>query len=117
MDNNPVVTIELDRVRELRFGHKAMKRWSAYTGRSVDSLDTEAFRPDDIEPLMYFMMEKDAIDHGEQLKMEDMENLLDMVPLGVLYAKFKEAMEAAFPPADVGTTKNANRSAGIGKKA
>lgn len=117
MDNNPVVTIELDRVRELRFGHKAMKRWSAYTGRSIDSLDTDAFKPEDIEPLMYFMLEKDALDHGEQLKMESMEDLLDMIPLGVMYAKLSEAMEAAFPPADGGTTKNANRAAGTGKKA
>lgn len=115
MNNNPVVTIELDRIRELRFGHKAMKRWSAYTGKSVESLDTDAFHPEDIEPLMYFMLEKDALAHGEQLKMEEMEDLLDMVPLGVLYEKLSQAMKAAFPEAE-DSAKKAARAAGTGKK-
>lgn len=115
MNNNPVVTIRLDRVRELRFRHKAMKRWSAYTGKSIDSLDTDAFRPDDIEPLMYFMMEKDALDHGEQLKMEDMEDLLDLAPLGEIYEKMSQAIKAAFPEGD-DTSKNGKRAAdGTGK--
>ena len=116
MDRNPVVTIELDRIRELRFGHKAMKRWSAYTGKSIDSLDTDAFHPEEIEALMYFMLEKDALDHGEQLKMEDMEDLLDMAPLGDIYTKLSQAMEAAFPEADDSTKKGKRAADGIGRK-
>lgn len=121
-DNNPVVTIELDRIRELRFGHKAMKRWAAYTGKSIQDVETAVFRPDEIEPLLFFMLEQDAIAHGETLNMEQMEDLLDLVPPGLVYEKLSEAMNAAFPGAsdetDPQTAKNAKRAAdGTGRKA
>lgn len=107
-ENNAVVTIELDRIRELRFSHKAIKRWSSYTGKRFSDIDSSALGPEEIEVLLYFMLEKDAADHGEDLKMSDVEDLLDMVPLGTVYAKLSEAMEAAFPKAEKG--KNAKRA-------
>lgn len=121
-DNNPVVTIELDRIRELRFGHKAMKRWAAYTGKSIGDVEAAVLHPEEIEPLLFFMLEQDAAAHGETLRMEQMEDLLDLVPPGVVYEKLSEAMSAAFPsPADDGepqSAKNAKRAAaGTGKKA
>ncbi len=109
MDNNPVITIHLDRVRELRFGHRAMKRWTAHTGKSVAQIDTDRMSPEDLEVLAYFMLEKDAEAHGEQLRLEQMEDLLDMAPLGVLYAKVGNALEAAFP--EVQEAKNGDRAA------
>lgn len=96
-DHNPVVILELDRPRELRFGHRAMKRWSAHTGRSISELDTDKMSPAEVEELLYFMLEKDAQRHGEGLRLEDMEDLLDLAPLGVLYEKLAQAVEAAFP--------------------
>lgn len=116
-DNNPVVTIELDRVRELRLSHKSLKRWSAYTGKSISSMNTDIMKPEEAEVLMYFMLEKDAEAHGETLSMEQMEDLLDMAPLGVVYEKMGEAVEAAFPD-QRGNSKNAKRAtAGTGKNA
>lgn len=114
VENNAVVTIELDRIRELRFSHKAIKRWSAYTGKRFSDIDSSALGPEEIEVLMYFMMEKDAAEHGEDLKMSDMEDLLDMVPLGTVYEKLSEAMEAAFPKVEKGkNAKRAGSSTGI----
>lgn len=117
-DNNTTVTIELDRVRELRFSHRAMKRWSAHTGKSIAELDTSVLSPAEVEVLLYFMLEKDAEDHGETLELAQMEALLDMVPLGVVYGKLSDAMAAAFPEQAVGAPpKNAKRAAGTGKNA
>lgn len=113
MDKNPIVTIELDRVRMLWFGHKAMKRWTAHTGKSMMDLNTEELTPEEVETMLFFMLEKDASAHGEELKLEQMEDLLDMIPLGTVYKKLGEAVEAAFP--DVAEEKNRNRAAaGIG---
>ena len=117
VEKNPVVMISLDRDRELRFSHKSMKRWSAYTGKSIASMNTDTMGPEEVEALMYFMLEKDAADHGETLEMSQMEDLLDMAPLGVVYEKLNEAMEAAFP--DQGDNlKNGKRAAsGTGRNA
>lgn len=109
IENNTVVTIELDRIRELRFSHKAMKRWSAHTGKSITKMDTETIGPEDIEILMFYMLEKDAESHGEKLQLSEMEDLLDMVPVGVVYAKLSEAMAAAFPE-NKADEKNAKRA-------
>lgn len=113
MDKNSVVTIQLDRVRMLWFGHKAMKRWTAHTGKSMMDLNTNDLTPEEVEVLLFFMLEKDAQAHGEDLKLEQMEDLLDMAPLGIVYQKLGEAVEAAFPEAS--NEKNRNRAAaGIG---
>lgn len=117
MEHNDVVTIKLDRVRELHFGHKAMKRWSAHVGKGIGEIDTDSMGPEDIEVLLYFMLERDAKEHGETLALDQMEDLLDLAPLGTVYAKVGEAMEAAFPELTV-NEKNAKRAAaGTGKKA
>lgn len=100
--NNGIVSIKLDRVRFLRFGHKAMKRWSAYTGQDVTQINTEKFTPEDMEVLLYFMLEADAKAHNEELKIEDMEELLDLAPLGDVYKALGDTMTAAFPEAKVG---------------
>lgn len=109
MDKNPIVTIELDRIRELRFGHRAMKRWSAYTGKSMSEIDTDTMGPEDVEVLMYFMLEKDAEKHGGDLTIQQMEDLLDEIPLGIMYQKLGEAMNAAFPE-QAAKTQNAKKN-------
>lgn len=116
MERNDVVTIELDRIRELHFGHKAMKRWSAHVGKSIADIDTDSMGPEDIEKLMFFMLERDAKEHGETLAPDQMEDLLDLAPLGVVYAKVGQAMEAAFPELSSNEKNGERAAAGIGKK-
>jgi len=107
-ENNPTVMLTLDRPRELRFGHRAMKRWAAYTGKSVAELETTVTNPVDAEILLFFMLEQDAAAHNEALDMGQMEDLLDMAPLGVIYEKLSEAVNAAFP--DAGEAAKAHRA-------
>lgn len=116
-ENNTTVMIELDRVRELRFSHKAMKHWAAFTGKTLGEIEAATQSPEELEKVVFFMLEQDAVDHGEVLRMEQMEDLLDSVSLGMLYEKVGEAITAAFPQAET-SEKNAKRAAsGIGKKA
>ncbi len=116
-DNNQVVTIELDRIRELWFGHKAMKRWAAYTGKSIQDIESAVTNPEEIESLMYFMLEKDALANGEKLEMDQMENLLDLAPIGEIYEKLSQAVMSAFPTSKSENEKNESGAAGTGKKA
>ena len=98
-ENNPTVMLTLDRPRELRFGHRAMKRWAAYTGKSVAELETTVTNPVDAEILLFFMLEQDAAAHNEAL---------DMGQIGVIYEKLSEAVNAAFP--DAGKAAKAHRA-------
>lgn len=116
-DKNDVVMIELDRPRELFLGHKALKRLSALLGKPLAELDTEKFSSEEIEKVMYCLMLKDAKEHGEDLKLEQMEDLLDMVKFGEVISKMSEAFEVGFGVAEEIQEKNAQRIATIGKKA
>lgn len=81
MNNNDVVMIHLDRPRELRYGHKALKKLVALTGKSLEEIEQAGF--DDfelVEKLVYCGLLKDAKEHGEQLELADMEELLDHAP-------------------------------------
>ncbi|MCM3492844.1 hypothetical protein M4D52_05240 [Paenibacillus lactis] len=77
---NDVVIIELDRPRELRFGHKALKTLLAMTGKDIDAIDLENIDLAEIEKYIYCGLLSDAKEHGETLKVEDMEDLLDKAP-------------------------------------
>lgn len=96
-NNNDVVWIELDKKRELRFGHKAMKRMLALGERSVEDLegDGEANQLDQlnqIEEILFFGLEKSAKDAGEVLTMEMMEDLVDAAPsYDYILGKIEEA--------------------------
>ncbi|MHC1696455.1 MAG: hypothetical protein AB9835_14550 [Eubacteriales bacterium] len=109
--NNDVVIINLDRPRQLWCGHKAMKTFSAMTGKNFGQIDTDDFGMEEIEKMMYCLLLKDAKDHGENLRIEDMEDLLDCVPFGELTVKMNAAFEAAF-----GGGKQEKNSQGIAAK-
>lgn len=93
---NDIVIINLDRPRQLWCGHKALKRFAAMAGKDALNIDTSQFGPAEVELIMYCMMLTDAEDHGNDLKLEDMENLLDKVKYSEVLSKMNEAMEAAF---------------------
>jgi len=77
-NNAGVVIINLDRPRELRFTHSALKKAVALTGKSLEEIEQSGFADFElVEKLAYCALLKDAKDHGEHLKLEDMEGLLD----------------------------------------
>lgn len=97
-NKNDVVIIQLDRPRELRFGHKALKTLSSLTGRSIEELEpSDGFNPEDIEKVIYCGLLSDAKKNGETLKLEDMEDLLDCAPsYQHIIERMSEAFAAAF---------------------
>jgi hypothetical protein len=87
-DRNDVVILNLDRPREVRFGHKALKTLCAMTGVTMDKIGgvLNMATMEDVETLMYCGLLSDAKKNNEIIKLEEMEDLLDMVP-------FEDVME------------------------
>lgn len=94
-NNNDVVIIELDRPREIRFGHKALKTFQAITGTTIDTLGQD-LTFDLVEKLLYCGMLTDARKNGETLTLEMVEDLLDEHDIQDTIQKVSEAMAAAF---------------------
>lgn len=92
-NKNDVVIINLDRPRVVRFGHKALKKIMAMTGKDIDDFDFADFGLDDIEKIMWYGLLKDAKENNETLKIEDMEDLLDYADTE---AEILEKMNNAF---------------------
>lgn len=103
--NNDVVIIELDRPRELRFGHKAIKTLAAMTGKDIDELmgSDSGIDLENVEKIVYCGLLSDARANNETLRLEDMEDLLDQAPtFAHVLEKLTEATSRAFgPPAGV----------------
>lgn len=100
MNNNDVVIIHLDRPRELRFKHKALKTYQALTGQSLDQLGQGGFSFDDIEKLVYSGILADAQANGETLTLDNVADLLDEHDIQDTITKVAEALEKAFGQAD-----------------
>lgn len=80
--NNDVVIIDLDRQRQLKFTHSALKQLVAITGDSVEDIGRK-FDPANfelIETLAYYGLQKDAKDNGESMSLEKAVELLDEAP-------------------------------------
>lgn len=94
---NDVVIIDLDRPRELRYGHKALKTMLAMTGKDFDSIDMDNIDLGEVEKYIYCGLLSDAKTNSETLKLEDMEDLLDQAPsFGHVIEKMNEAFTIAF---------------------
>lgn len=78
--NNNVVYIKLDRERELRYGHKALKTLTAITGKALTEMDMSSFDLEELEKIVFAGLLSDAKKHGEKLTLEMMEDLLDEAP-------------------------------------
>lgn len=95
--NNDVVTIKLDRVRVLKYGHKALKTMISLTGKSLTEFDMSEFDLNELEKIIYCGLLSDAKAHNEVLKLEDMEDLLDEAEnFQYVIDKMSEAFEKAF---------------------
>lgn len=96
-DKNNVVIIELDRPRELRFGHKAIKKMTAILNVDLESFDVNKLELEEIEKVMYCGLLSDAKENNETLKIEDMEDLLDKAKtFTYIIEKLEEAFTASF---------------------
>lgn len=95
--NNDVVIIELDRPRELRFGHKALKKLTALMGKGIEDIGGDELDLEEIEKVFFYGLSKDARENGENLTLEMMEDILDYAPsYGYLMQKMNEAFAVAF---------------------
>lgn len=110
-NSNDVVIIELDRPREIRYGHKALKTYQAISGASIEDLGAGGFSFEEIERLVYCGLLSDARANGETLTIEAVEDLLDAHDLQDTIAKMSQALSNAFS----GGEKNA-QTAGRKKK-
>jgi hypothetical protein len=96
-DKNDIVIINLGRPRVLRFGHKALKMLGAMTGKDVDAaIDMDKLDLEVLEKIMYCGLLRDAKENGEDLKLEDMEDLLDSVSFAEITNKLQEALNTSF---------------------
>ena len=96
-DRNSLVMINLDRPRFVRFGHKALKKLSLMTGKKLDEMDEGDFDLADLEKIMWCGLQADAKENGEELKLEDMEDLLDSAEsFSDIMTAMNDALERAF---------------------
>lgn len=107
-----VVVLNLDRPRELRFGHKALKQLKALTGLNLLDIERQLTEgdldPEVLEKMVYAGLQQDARNHGETLSLEQVEELLDQVPA---YIDVVTAVAKAFVIGFAGTAEgNAGES-------
>jgi len=97
-DKNDVVIINLDRPRVLWYGHSALKKLCAMTGKKLSEFDSlmEDFDFDNLEKIFFCGLEKDAAIKGETLQLEDVESLLNYGEFHINMAKFYEAWGHTF---------------------
>lgn len=94
------VTVMLDRPREMKLSHKAMKKFAAITGCSLEDMDVILQNPTKLEALYYVGLQEDARQNGEALTSNMMENILDNQTPGVLIAAAAKAVELAYDVSD-----------------
>lgn len=102
-EKNTMVILNLDRPREVRFGHKALKKLMILTNRDMANFNLEEFDLEELEKVIYCGLLSDSIEHGESLKLEDMEDLLDKAKS---FAEVLDAMNSALDNAFKSTEKN-----------
>ena len=97
-EKNDVVIINLDRPRELRYGHKAIKKLSSMLGKDLDAaMDLNNVDMDELEKIMYCGLLYDAKQNNETLKLEDMEDIMDEATSYVdMIQKLTDAFNKAF---------------------
>lgn len=112
-NNNPYRTVVLhaDRPRVLRLGYKAMKFMQSLSDNALTEMEKNDVNFDMLEQLYYCLLLDDAKEHGEDLTLDKVEDILDSVedPSEIMGA-VKAAIEAAGAGKDE-TTKNRQAAA------
>lgn len=91
MDNNDVVIIELDRARELRLTHKVLKKITARTKKKLSELGDALDDYGILSIVMFEMLKRD----DPSITEEKVDELLDAVPLHIVFEKCSEAITAS----------------------
>ena len=113
-ENNDVVIIELDRPRELKMSHKALKRFSAMRRCSILRIMDELEQYDALSCAAYCMLVED----DPNLTVDQVDELLDQYNDPVdLFVKVTTAVTAAFPKPDEEDKETPQTAAGTGEKA
>lgn len=122
-DKNDVVILELDRPRELRLGHKALKRFSALTGCSLKDMEEEIQNYDKMSAMLWIMVTEDQKEQGEPIMTpETLDDLLDehRVKISKILKVCSAALQAAFEDEDAESDEGAEtppQAAGTGTEA
>ncbi|MGO4185211.1 hypothetical protein AB4Z17_28995 [Paenibacillus sp. TAF43_2] len=95
-NKNDVVIIKLDRPREMRFGHKALKKMQAMTGLTMEQVVDGDIGYEQFEAIIYCGVLEDSKDDPEPLTIEKMEDLLDSVSPKYYMKKITEAIIVSF---------------------
>ena len=97
-EKNDLVLVQLDRLREVRFGHKSLKMLSVLLGKNMAQFDESQIDLGDIEKVMYCGLAYRIVkNHGENLELEQMEDLLDLAPsYGDIIKAMNDALNKAF---------------------
>lgn len=96
-DNNDLIVVHLDRPRFVKFGHKALKQLTKLTGKKLEQMDENDFDLGDLEAIMWCGLQADARENGEDLKLEQMEDLLDSASsFGDIMEVMHKGLEQAF---------------------
>lgn len=95
-NQNDTVILELDRPRELRLGHKALKKFSAMTGCTMERMEDALKDYGKMTSLIYVMLSQE----DSTLTPKQTDDLLDRVPLHVIVKKCSQAIAAAFTDPD-----------------
>lgn len=111
-EKNDAVFIELDRPRELRLGHKVLKRFSALRHVPLSRIEDAVDDYENLSCLFYCAM----VQEDPTLTVEQADELLDRVPVAQLLKKAGDLLEGTFggiedggeggeadPPAAAGT--------------
>lgn len=97
VEKNTMVVLELDRPRFVHYGHRALKKLGALTGKKLTQLDENDFDLADLEKIVWCGLLADAEQNNETLKLEDMEELLDQASsFSAILEAMNKALENAF---------------------
>lgn len=96
-DKNDIVVINLDKPRNLRFGHKALKMMLASMNLDLENFEVNGGNLEEVEKIMFFGLQSDFRANGENFTLADMEDLLDEAPsYSEVISKLSEAVQKAF---------------------
>lgn len=92
MSKLDTVILELDRVRELRFGFKGLKIIEGMFGKPLLEIDLHKLKSDDIQKIIYAGLVSD----DKELTLDEVEDIIDMINYMELIKKMNLAIAKAY---------------------